>query len=86
MYYVYILLSLKDQRTYIGYTNDLGRRITEHNTGKSKSTKNRTPFVLLFTEEFLDNRTAKNRETWWKSAAGRRRLKNYFDTNSIDTK
>ncbi len=38
MYYVYVLIS-KEGESYIGFTNDLRRRMAEHNTGKSLSTK-----------------------------------------------
>ncbi len=79
MYFVYMLQSLKDNRTYVGYTNDFERRLKEHNSGKSRATKYRTPFKLLFKEEFVDLAEAKKRELWWKSSAGRRRLKEYFN-------
>jgi len=35
MFYVYILKSEKDGKLYIGYTNDLKRRLEEHNSGKN---------------------------------------------------
>ena len=47
MFFVYILKSLKDNNLYIGRTNNLERRLREHNAGKVRSTKSRTPFVLL---------------------------------------
>ncbi|MBI5466543.1 MAG: GIY-YIG nuclease family protein, partial [Candidatus Kerfeldbacteria bacterium] len=37
-YYVYVLESLKDHDRYIGYTNNLKRRLLEHKLGKSFST------------------------------------------------
>jgi len=81
MYKVYILQSLKDKRTYVGYTDNLDRRFAEHNSGQNKSTKNRIPFKLLFSEEFEDKKEAKKRELYWKSGAGRNRLKEYFEKN-----
>lgn len=56
---VYILQSLKDHRTYIGSTDSLERRFKQHNSGKSKSTKYRAPFKLLFKEEFESGNEAK---------------------------
>ncbi|MFZ2521883.1 MAG: GIY-YIG nuclease family protein [Minisyncoccia bacterium] len=50
MFYVYILKSEKDNNLYTGYTNDLKRRLIEHNSGKSKSTKSRKPFELIYYE------------------------------------
>jgi len=40
-YFVYVLISLKDKKFYIGYTSDLKRRIFQHNEGKTDSLKNR---------------------------------------------
>lgn len=79
MYTVYILQSLKDNKTYIGFTNNFVRRYKEHNSGQSKSTKYRAPFKLLFKEEFEDIKEAKKREQWWKNSVGRKYLKKYFE-------
>lgn len=79
MFTVYILQSLKDKKTYIGYTNNFERRFEQHISGRSNSTKHRTPFKLLFKEEFENKLEAKKREIWWKSGTGRRKLKEYFE-------
>jgi len=81
MFCVYVLQSLKDLRTYVGYTNNFKRRLKQHNSGLVKSTKHRTPFRLLFQENFNTSQEAKKRELWWKSGAGRRKLKEYFINN-----
>ena len=47
MYYVYILKSEKDGGIYIGETNNIARRLSEHNSGQVRSTKSRIPFKLL---------------------------------------
>ncbi len=78
MWYVYILQSLKDKRTYVGYTHDIQRRLAEHNRGAVTATHARRPFVILFTQEYLTEETAKQGERYWKSGAGRRALKKYF--------
>ena len=78
MFTVYVLQSLKDNRTYVGYTNNFKRRLNQHNLGHSKSTRYRSPFKVLFTEEFENIKTAKKRELWWKSGAGRKKLESYF--------
>jgi putative endonuclease len=75
MFYIYILKSLKDNRTYVGYTDNLERRLSEHNSGQSKATKNRRPFKLIFSEQFKTSAEAKKRELYWKSGGGRRRMK-----------
>jgi putative endonuclease len=62
MYYLYILQSLKDFGYYIGITDDIARRLKEHNLGKTKSIKNRVPFVLKYKEEFTNKTDARKRE------------------------
>ena len=79
---VYILKSLKDNRTYVGSTNNFERRLAEHNTGRVTSTKHRIPFKILFTEEFETSREAKKKELYYKSGAGRRKLKEFFKSHS----
>jgi putative endonuclease len=62
MFFVYILKNVKDNDWYIGSTNDLKRRIEEHNNGKSKSTKPRLPFKLIYYESYISEKDAKHRE------------------------
>ncbi|NMB82415.1 MAG: GIY-YIG nuclease family protein, partial [Ignavibacteria bacterium] len=52
MFTVYILRSDKDKKRYIGFTDNLDRRISEHNSGRVVSTKNRRPLNLIYTEQF----------------------------------
>lgn len=59
MFYVYCLKSEKDDSVYIGYTNDLKRRLVEHNLGKSFSTKNKIPFKLVYYEAYSSQSDAK---------------------------
>ena len=67
MYYVYILKSLKDGNIYTGYSNNLKRRIEQHQLGLVKSTKNRLPIKLIYYEAFLDKKDAQEREKYLKS-------------------
>jgi len=83
MFTVYVLQSLKDYRTYVGYTDNFKRRFQQHNAGLVKSTKYRTPFKILFTEKFETKSDAKKRELWWKSGVGRRKLKDFFLEHSL---
>src|SRR5690606_13751504 len=62
MYYVYCLKSKKDDSLYLGYTNDLKRRLVEHNSKKNKSTKHKTPFELVYYEAYKSKSDAKYRE------------------------
>lgn len=70
MYYVYILRSLKDKNLYIGFTDELDRRIHEHNNGKNFSTKSRRPFELIFYEALPTLEEAVEREKFYKSGRG----------------
>jgi putative endonuclease len=54
MFCVYVLKSEKDGGMYIGKTNDLKRRLAEHNSGQTQSTKSRRPFILL---EYVECKT-----------------------------
>ncbi len=62
MNYVYIL-KCRDGSLYTGWTNDLERRLREHNAGKgAKYTKSRRPVVLVYFEEFVTKEEAMSRE------------------------
>ena len=76
MYYVYILMSLKDNKWYTGYTDNLKRRFEEHNKGLNYSTTKRRPFKLIYYEACLDEDDAKAREEYLKSGMGKRYVKN----------
>ncbi|PIX77221.1 MAG: endonuclease [bacterium (Candidatus Ratteibacteria) CG_4_10_14_3_um_filter_41_18] len=70
MYWLYILRSLKDGRVYIGSTNNLKRRLKEHERGKVKSTKGRRPFKLIHIEKFNTRSETTQRELFLKSPQG----------------
>ncbi len=75
MYFTYVLLSLKDNKHYIGHTDDLKRRFNEHNKGLVESTKLRRPFELIYYEACLNLSKAISREKYFKTGFGRRYLK-----------
>lgn len=85
MYYVYVLLSEKDNNKYIDCTNDLEKRFKEHNSGQNKSTAIRKPFKIIYYEAFLNKEDAYNREKNLKMKWGNkfleRILTNYFKQN-----
>jgi putative endonuclease len=76
MQFVYVLKSFKDNNLYIGCTSNINKRISEHNSGKVLSTKGRRPFKLIFQESFEDKYEAFDRERYYKTAKGKRELKN----------
>lgn len=74
-YFVYVLLSEKDKELYIGFTHNLARRVAEHNSGKSPSTKARVPLLLIFYECYFSIKDAKRREQYFKTTYGKKALK-----------
>ncbi|WP_370390779.1 GIY-YIG nuclease family protein [uncultured Winogradskyella sp.] len=75
VYYVYILFSAKHKKSYVGMTNDLERRLLEHNSGYSPYTAKFGPWELLHAESFESGQDARQREKYLKSGAGRRWMK-----------
>lgn len=74
-YYVYVLISERDGKFYIGYTDDLKKRLNDHNKGRVPSTKNRTPLKLVYYEACLNQQDATKRERQLKTTWGGRYLK-----------
>jgi putative endonuclease len=70
MYYVYVIKSLKDQKYYIGSTSDVEKRLSFHNSGLQRSTKNRTPFILVYQENLMNKSDALKREKQIKAYKG----------------
>ena len=89
MFYVYLLESEKNEELYTGFTNDLAKRVKEHNQGLNFSTKSARPLKCIYYEACTNEQDARRRETYLKTTQGKRlikqRLKEYFYTkkNSI---
>ena len=75
MYYVYILVSLKDCKFYVGFSNNLIRRIKQHQNGMVISTRHRLHIKLICYEAYLNKKDAKKRELYLKSSNGKKELK-----------
>ncbi len=52
MHFVYLLKSLKDNKYYIGQTDDVQKRLERHNCGQVQSTKSRRPLRLIGFESY----------------------------------
>ena len=74
MYYVYVL-KLKNNDLYVGRSDDLKRRISEHEEGKVESTQYFRPLTLIYYEAFLKKEDAIRRELYLKTSTGKRMLK-----------
>ncbi|MCX5719285.1 MAG: GIY-YIG nuclease family protein [Nitrospirae bacterium] len=67
MYSVYILQSEKDHSLYIGQTNNIDDRLLRHNQGRSKYTKSKRSWKLLYAESFPSRSEAVKREIQLKA-------------------
>ncbi len=70
-FWVYVLRSKKDQTSYIGSTKNLEKRLKEHNSGKSISTRSKRPWELAHCETFKTRSEAVKKEKFYKSIVGR---------------
>ena len=70
MYAIYILKNNKSKRFYTGCTNNLTRRIDEHNRGQTKFTRQKGVWNLIYKEEYKTSKEAKLRERQIKSYKG----------------
>ena len=76
MFYVYIIVSLNFQKTYVGFTSDIEKRLIAHNHTNNKGwTKRFQPWTLLYSEEFEHKNEAMKRELELKSGKGREFIK-----------
>ena len=75
MFYTYVLKSQVDGKFYTGFTNNLKRRLGEHNKGLVSSTKRRIPFELVYYEACRNEKDAVIREKYLKTTYGHRYLK-----------
>ena len=82
MHFVYVLVSKKDGKKYIGYTKNLKLRFELHNKGKVESTKDRRPLKIIYYEACLNQQDATHREKYLKTYHGsmflKKRLKSYL--------
>jgi len=86
MFYVYILNSSICKKHYIGSTDDLERRLFEHNSGKVKSTQAYKPWVMIYTELFYTRNEAFKREKQIKSYKGGKAFKKLLLINWRDAR
>jgi putative endonuclease len=80
MWYVYILYSVTSGKTYAGYTNDVERRLFEHNVSESRGfTLRYRPWTLIRKEQYSSKVEAMTREKFLKTGRGREEIKVYVD-------
>ena len=77
-YYTYMLKSISRgvKKTYVGYTNNVNKRLEKHNSNKgAKYTRNRRPVNLVYLEKNHDKSTASKREIFIKKLSRVDKLK-----------
>ncbi len=70
MYFVYILKSKKDNSYYTGVTEELEKRVTEHNSGSARYSSTKRPFQLIWYCGFEKKEKAYEFEKYLKSGSG----------------
>ena len=88
MWYVYVLYSMSGNKSYVGYTNDVERRMFEHNVSEvSGFTLRYRPWILIHSEPYADKGSAIVREKFLKTGRGREEIKlfirNYFSSGAV---
>lgn len=81
MWYLYILRSEVKDKIYIGSTNDLKRRLEQHNRGHTKSTKRFAPWSIVYVEKFSEKKDARARELQLKNWKNRKRIESLIEKN-----
>ena len=82
MFCFYILKSQRTGLSYKGHTQDLDTRLKQHNSGKTRSTKNGIPWQLIYRESFKTREKAIARERYFKSLEGGKELKSLLSWKS----
>ncbi len=73
-YKVYVLQD-QNGKLYKGMTNDIDRRLREHNSGHTVTTSKMKSLRLVYAENHNSFEEARKRELYFKSATGRKFLK-----------
>jgi len=80
MFFTYAIKSTTKNYLYVGLSNDVERRLNEHNSGYNKTTKPYAPFILIYQKEYPTRQEARKAEKYLKSGIGREFLKRISTT------
>jgi putative endonuclease len=83
-YSVYILLNKSKTRTYTGVADDVKKRLKRHNDGNVPASRPYRPYGVIHIETYATLKEARQKEQFYKSTTGRRRLREIIDRVSID--
>lgn len=82
MYTVYWLISENMRKTYVGFTSNLEERLKRHKNREVETTKDFGNFIYCVLEKVDNVFEARKKEKYWKSCAGRKKLKKIFPAPS----
>ncbi len=71
VFIVYVIESVNHDFIYVGLTDNLERRLYQHNHKLGRSTKPYAPYKLIYTESLDDRASARKREKYLKSTSGK---------------
>jgi len=83
MFYTYVLKSINFNKFYTGYTENLEKRLFEHNSMLNTYSRRYAPWKVKYFEKFDNQETAIQREKYFKSAAGRKWLKKNVENSNM---
>ncbi|MEL6924597.1 MAG: GIY-YIG nuclease family protein [Bacteroidota bacterium] len=75
MWFVYAIKSIDHNYIYVGLSNNVERRLMEHNKGYNRSTKAYRPFFIIYTESFATRIEARKKEKFLKAGSGKKFLR-----------
>jgi putative endonuclease len=73
--FLYVIKSMMNAELYVGITQDVNRRLKDHEQGKNRYTKGLRPWNLVLTKEYENWQSARDKEKYYKSGFGKERLK-----------
>jgi predicted GIY-YIG superfamily endonuclease len=75
MWFIYLIQSGYDNSYYIGISQNPNQRLTEHNKGKSRYTKGKMPWTIVYFEAIdVDVKVAREKEKYYKKTENKRKL------------
>ena len=83
MFFTYIIYSQRIDRYYIGSTDDLQRRLDDHNSGRTPSTRKKGPWMLRWSKEFATRSEALAEEKRLKARKSRAYLEQLISGDQV---
>jgi putative endonuclease len=73
--FLYALRNTLNKEIYVGISQDVAKRLKEHNGGKNRYTKAFIPWLVFYVEPYPDYASARIREKYFKNASGKKYLR-----------